>query len=1122
MKCPGCQTENPDTQKFCGECGRRLEKECPNCGVANPPHYKFCGECGHSLRLPSEASPKALSLDEKLDKIQRYLPKGLTEKILAQRDRIEGEHKQVTIMFCDMKGFTPLTEKLGPEETFSLMDQVFEILIHKVHDYQGIVNELRGDGILALFGAPLALEDAPQRAIRSSLAIHREMAKFNEKFKVEEDVPSVLLRIGINTGPVVVGTVGNDLRVQFTVVGDTINMASRMEGLAEPGTTYVSEETFKLTEGFFRFEALGKKAIKGKKEPVNVYRVIAPSTRRTRFDVSAERGLAPFIGREKELALLMDAFERAKAGRGQAISITSEAGLGKSRLLYEFRKAVANEDITFLEGKCLSYSRGVAYHPVIDILKSNFNVQEDEDDSTIREKVRYGLNVLDADETKILPYLLELLSVKDSGIDKIMMSPEGKRDRIIGALKRIVLKGSEIRPLIMAFEDLHWIDRSSEEVLKYVLESIPGSRILLLFTHRPEFAHSWGAKSYHSQVTLNRLSNRESLTMVAQLLDTKNLDAGLEELILEKVEGVPFFIEEFVRSLTDLKIIERDERKCSLTKNVQEITVPSTIQDIIMARVDSLPEGAKELLQIGSVIEREFSYPLIRQVTTLQEKELLSHLSILKGSELLYERGIHPQSTYVFKHALTQKVIYDSILMKKKKQLHWEIGNAIEELYKGNIDEYYEVLTEHYINSENYKKGAEYSKLAAKKAEDKGSLTDAIEYAKKRISSLERQTGTDDLQMQIIDARTTLGLYYSQINYFVEAKKTIDPINDLPLGHTPKRRLSQLYTIIGTYNFMVEEDFSKAFEQLENSLNICKEIDDCVSLLFASFWFGSALCLACRFEEALDKLEKAIDISMAANNLWGTSIIKSIQSVFVYHFQGMTNLAYQTSYDAIRLAEKSGDIASKSWAYVSHGICCYGKGLLQEATEHLLKGADFCERNSLFHCNALAQNCLGEIFFEVEEYQKSKSRFQKAIWLLRKNRSSSSWMHLNGIALALAKIMVDEKDIDLDSVYVYALENKLKSYEGLIRRYIGEILLNLDELHTFEAEEWIKRAIDADKGNGMKWFFARDHIVYAKLFRRIGDASKAKENLNDAIEIFKECNADGWVKIANKELASVS
>ena len=438
MQCPKCQFDNAGGMNFCGKCGTKLERFCPQCNFGNPPEYEFCGKCGYNLCLPSESAIKDLSFEEKLNKIQRYLPEGLTEKILSQKDRIEGEHKQVTVMFCDLERFTQLSENIGPENTYTIMDQVYEILIHKVHEYEGTVNEMTGDGIMALFGAPIALEDAPQRAIRSAMAIHREIAKFSDGIKKEkEGIPALKMRIGIHSGPVVVGTLGNNLRVEFKAVGDTVNLASRVEGLAEPGTTYVTEETFKTSEGLFRFEALGKKRVKGKEEPITVYRVIAPSTRRTRFDVSAERGLAPFVGRERELELLLDGFERSKEGRGQAFSIVSEAGIGKSRLLYEFRKAVANEDVTFLEGRCLSYSKGVAYHPIIDILKANFDIMEVDGDHEVKEKVKTGLKIIGADEGSTLPYLLELLSVKESGIDKIPMSPEAKKDRIILNLRFI-------------------------------------------------------------------------------------------------------------------------------------------------------------------------------------------------------------------------------------------------------------------------------------------------------------------------------------------------------------------------------------------------------------------------------------------------------------------------------------------------------------------------------------------------------------------------------------------------------------------------------------------------------------------------------------------------------------
>jgi class 3 adenylate cyclase/tetratricopeptide (TPR) repeat protein len=1121
MKCPKCQFENPETRKFCRECGTKLILVCTQCRFENLPGDKFCGECGYNLTPPLEPGPKELSFDEKLAKIQRYLPKDLTQKILAQRDKIEGERKLVTVMFCDMEGFTSLTERLGPEQMYSIMDEVYEILIHKVHDYEGTVNELTGDGIMALFGAPIALEDAPQRAIRSALAIHREINKFSDQLKSEKKMPSIKMRIGIHTGPVIVGTLGNDLRVEFKAVGDTVNLASRMEGLAESGTTYVTEDTFKLTEGFFRFEALGERKIKGKEELVKVYQVIAPSTRRTKFDVSAERGLTPLVGRERELELLLDGFQRAKLGKGQAFSIISEAGVGKSRLLYEFRKAVANEDVNFLEGKCLSYSRGAAYHPVIDILKSTFDIQEADGDSEIKEKVKRSLEIMKVDEPSTLPYLLELLSVKDSGIDQISMSPEARKDRINEAIKRIVLKGSEVRPLIIAFEDLHWIDKSSEDVVRSHLESIPGSKVLLIFTYRPEFVHTWGAKSYHNQLTLHRLSNRESLEMVTHILGSKEIEKPLEELILEKTEGVPFFIEEFIKSLGDLKIMERKENTYQLSKDIHQLTIPSTIQDVIMARVDSLPERAKEVLQTGSAIEREFSYPLINRVTGLQEKELLSYLSILKDSELLYERGVYPQSNYIFKHALTREVVYESILAKRKIKLHEEIGNAIEQLYKDNLSEHFEVLAEHYFLSENYLKSAEYSRFASRKAERSASLNDAIAFAKKRIASIEQLPQTEDVEKQIIDARTVLGLYMAQMLYHIEAKEAIDPIIDLAIKHNYKRRLCQIYSILGLYYWSIEENYPEAFKAFEEALKISGEVKDILTSVLASVWFGNALGFNCEFEKSSNYTQRALDINMAAGNIWGISTIKGILALFCYYYPGKIKLMAQISSEAVDGSEESGDIYSKAHAYNSYGIFCYANGYLEMAEGHLLKAAEFCEKINYHVWNFCARFNLGEVYFELRDFQKSKEHYEKGSIVLDKIRCLPSWSNLGKVGLVRSKVMNKEKDVDLESLYAHSRNNKVKVIEGYMSRYIGEILLNIDDQHLSESKHWIQKAIEADQGNGMMFHLGKDYALYAELFKRKGDRIKVQENLGKAIEIFKECGADGWVEKAEKELASL-
>jgi class 3 adenylate cyclase/tetratricopeptide (TPR) repeat protein len=1099
-----------------------MEFQCPKCGAITPTTGKFCKACGHNLTLPSESSSKELSFDEKIAKIQKFLPKGLTEKILNQKEKIEGERKLVTVMFCDMEGFTTLVERLGPEEAYSIMDQIYEILIHKVHDYEGTVNEMTGDGIMALFGAPIALEDAPQRAIRSAYSIHREMAKFNDKINQEREIiPPVKMRIGIHSGPVVVGTLGNDLRLEFKAVGDTVNLASRMEGLAEPGTTCVTGETYKITEGFFRFEALGEKEIKGKKEPVKVYRVIAPSSRRTRFDVSAERGLTPFVGRDRELELLLDGFEHSKRGQGQAFSILSEAGVGKSRLLYEFRKAVSNEDVTFLEGKCLSYSRSVAYHPIVDILKSNFDIREGDVDREIKEKAEKGLKILGADEVSTLPYLLELLSVKDSGIDNTPISPEAKKDRIIEALKRIVVKGSEIRPLIMAIEDLHWVDKSSEEVLKYLLESIPGIRVFLVLTYRPEFGLTWGTKSYHNQLTLNRLSSRESLAMVSHILASEKIDTGVEDLILQKTEGIPFFVEELVRSLKNLGIIERKDNKYHLARNIQDLTIPSTIHDVIMARVDLLPEGAKEVLQCGSVIEREFGYELIKRVTGLPEQELLSQLYFLKASEHLYERGAYPESTYIFQHALTREVVYDSILTRKKKKLHSEIGNAIEELYEENISEHYGLLAEHFIESENYEKGAEYTKLAGKKAQKAGSFRDALEHAKRRVLCLEKLPKTETTQRKIIDARTVLAGCNMNLSRHVEAKEAVEPIVDLALEMNYQKRVTGIYTVFGTYHLWVDENYSKGFQYLNQVLEISEARADFFSLWYANLYLGLALSWNCQFKKGLSHIKVALRLGEAANNILGIVNAKSNISAYIYTSEGKIDLAYQASKESLSIAEQSDDIYVKGLAYASHGSSCYYKGSFDEAETSLLKGLSLCEKMNQLGWWSWASGTLGNLYEVMGEYEKALQYYKIGVSILEDAMLCPSWRNTLRLDEVAAKVLNGDRNISLDDPFEYFRNINLKYLEGWKARRMAEIVLDINDKHISNSEKLIREAIQADNRNCTMWQLAKDYAFYAELLKRKGDQSNAIENLSKAIEIFKECGADGWVKKYEEEMASL-
>jgi class 3 adenylate cyclase/tetratricopeptide (TPR) repeat protein len=1113
MQCPKCQFENSDDAQFCIECGNPIEFHCPQCQAITPITGKFCKACGHNLEVPPEPLPKELSFDEKLSKIQKYLPKGLTEKILAQRDRIEGERKQVTVMFCDIVGFTSLSERIGPEEAYAIMDKVYEIMIHKVHDYEGTVNEMTGDGIMALFGAPIALEDANQRAIRSALAIHREITKFSNKQRQgRENIPPIKMRIGIHTGLVVVGTLGNDLRVEFKAVGDTVNLASRMEELAESGTTYVTEDTFKLAEGFFRFESLGEKDIKGKEKPIRVYRLIAPSTKRTRFDVSAERGLVPFIGRERELELLLDGFERAKSGRGQAFSIMGEAGLGKSRLVYEFRKAVANEDVTFLEGKCLSYSRGVAYHPVIDILKSNFDIREEDRDSEIRGKVLQGLKVLDADESTTLPYLLELLSIPDSGIDKISMNPEARKDRIIEAVRRIALKGSEIRPLIMVFEDLHWIDNSSEESLKDLLKNISGAKVFLIFTYRPDFVHSWSSRSYHSQVTLNRLSNRESLAMVAHLLGTENIDKELEELILEKTEGIPFFIEEFIRSLSDQKVINKQNNEYLLLKDIENVIVPSTIQDVIMARVDSLKEGAKNVLQTGAVIGREFGLELIQEATGLSERELLSQISILKDSELLYERGIYPQTNYIFKHALTQEVIYNSLLLKRRKEIHEAIGKSIQSIHSSRLEEYYEVLAFHYSKSDCFEKAYEYLKLSGSKSTKNYSNWEAYRFYEQAIGVLNQLPATEENKRKKIE----IILLISRPMMFLGHPE--DSLNILQTGAQlckevgNERDLAKLYSLIGIY-YMHKGETSKALKYSENAYKVPQELQDVELMAPIARGFSASCLQAGKFIKVIDiapKVINSLEESKKESKFFGAPF-NTYSLLCTY--QGLS-LAMLGNFEKASVYFKKGlnvllsirHLSTLGVAEAMHGLSFVVKGDGNNAIKHLERSIQYFEEGRTVFMFSVIWTGLGSGYYYLGDLETAKKHIEKGLDLTI-GGASEWWKSFH--YLYLSKTYFDLDDLKSAQTYIeealkISQKNGEKHLEGASLVWLGRIFGETESTKNEKAKQYMQKGIKILRELKIRPWYSEGYLYLGELNAKLGNREDALNNLRKAESIYQE------------------
>ncbi len=1112
-QCPDCRAAVLPGAKYCGRCGRKLETICPSCASGNPSHFRFCGECGRSLTPPTETIVPGLPPPGPLARMEPYFPAGLTPKILAHNSKIEGERRRITAMFCDLQGFTSLCEKIGPEEAYSLMDRIYELLIHCVDKYEGTVNKMTGDGIMALFGAPVAREDAPRKAILASLDIHREMAEFSRRLRRADAGASELkMRIGIHSGPVVMGTVGNEIRVEFTAYGDTINLASRMEGLAAPGTTYVTEEIFNHTRGFFRFKPMGEVTVKGRRQPVKTYRVVARSGHRTRLDVLSERGLSPFVGRERESELLLDCLDRARSGQGQAVSIVSEAGLGKSRLLLEFKRTACNGNVDFLEGRCFSYCRGTPYHLVTEVLRSAFGIRSSDSKRAVDEKITKGLSLLRLDTGAARPLLLDLLSTRRAPFNALAMSREAQKETILSTLHHLVALSSRNTPLVIAMEDLHWIDKGSEDVLAYLVENIPALPVLLVFTCRPQWSPPWGKKTYHHRIGLNRLSDGEVRFLANSLFEGCGLDEDIHELILKKAEGVPFFVEEFVKMLLDLGIVRKEHGCFRLVAESNQRTIPSTLQEMIMARVDTLSEEARTVLQVGAAIEREFSYPLLLRLTNMEEDTLRTNLNLLKEGEFVYERGVFPRSTFVFKHRLMQEVVYDSLLTDRKRKLHGEIGSALEELYGNLVEEQSELLARHYMAAGNYTKAADYSELAAKKAEKTASLRDVIYHKKNLVECREKLQPCGENLRGVIDARTSLGLFQYLMGNIAEARESVEPVFRRAVKLRLKPRLSQIHTIMGAYACMVEENFASSLHHLRRALSLSEETRDIVSLLFANYLLGLSLSWTCDFDRASHYLQKGLDIVTAMRIPWSISVLKTSLSMYAHCNRGDVAKGFSISEEALSLAQESGDVYSKALGFCGHGISLYCRGDLEEARDHLRKGVEFNERINLVSFAAVSNQWLGHACHSLGRYDEAARHYSGAIYHRERSGLFPSSIEILSLFLARSQVAAGMDHADVAPLAARAGSGKIPLYWGQMHRTMAEILIALGEGDSPEAEGRAARALKSHEADGMQWEAAMDLVCLGKTARCRGNREEERGYLRKACALFNACGAPKWAQ----------
>jgi predicted ATPase/class 3 adenylate cyclase len=865
-----------------------------------------------------------------------YTPQHLADKILTFRSALAGERKQVTVLFCDLANSTALAERIGPEAMHALLNRFFELALDGVHRYEGTINQFLGDGFMALFGAPIAHEDHARRAVLAAVTLQRSLQAHHAELGEPHGV-ACQFRLGLNTGLVVVGSIGDNLRMDYTAIGDTTNLAARVQQTATPGAIQLTEQTYRLVAGYFDCENLGLVQVKGKADQVRVYRVTGERDARSRIDVAREHGFTRFVGRERELELLRESYERARAGRGQAISIMGEAGVGKSRLLYEFRQALSYEDLTFLEGRCSPYGATVAYLPIIELLKQILRIDTNDSSVDTTHKVEHGLQRLGVDLETTAPYVLHLLAVDPGGGLPADLPPDVFKRRTFEALQMIMLTGAAQRPLVIAIEDLHWADPTTAEFATFLLGQVAASPILFACTYRPEFVSTWPRKSYHSAITLTRLSPRDGRQLLAALLGTTRIQDELVELVVEKSEGVPFFLEELVRSLRETGAMALHEGQWTLTPAATALQVPATVHDVLMARIDRLPEGAKRVLQIGAVIGREFSWELINAVAALPEQELRTQLAALTDAELLYERGLPPEATYVFKHALTQDVAYDSLLTPRKQALHGAIGGAIEVLCPERLEEQCELLAHHFARSVQADKAVHYLLLAGKKAEE-------------------------------------MLFVHAQAIAFLE--DALGCFARLPDREAWKRKeVETLFELEMAYDNLAKRDDQRRI--LERLVHTAQALDDPVILSDAYIRYGAFLSLAGAAQEALTYAERALSLKQLVGDK--REEVKALGALgFIFWQLGRYEEALQTHRAILQVHRDLGDQGAQGLELTNLGellrqLRRYQEALhcLEEAVQLLSAILDPFELSPCY-------NSLGNVYRDLGEYETALQYHHKS------------------------------------------------------------------------------------------------------------------------------------------------
>ena len=1110
MRCPRCQHENPAGMKFCGQCAAPLASTCPSCDAANPPESKFCGQCAAPL-LPAPATKTAAP--------DSYTPKHLAEKIRTSRAALEGERKQVTVLFADLKGSMELLADRDPEEARKLLDPVLTLMMDAVHRYEGTVNQVMGDGIMALFGAPIAHEDHAVRACYAALRMQESLKRYADEVRHSQGV-TIRIRVGLNSGEVVVRSVGSDLHMDYTAVGQTTHLAGRMEQLADPGASLLTAETLRRAEGYVEVKPLGPVPVKGLAGAVDVYELLRAGPVRSRLHAAAARGLSPFVGRDTELAQLRQALELAGGGHGQLVAVVGEPGVGKSRLYWEFTHSPRSTDWLILEANSVSYGQATAYLPIIDLLKRYFQIEAGDDGRRIREKVTGKLLALDSQLEPWLPAVLALLDVPfdDPGWERL--DPPQRRHRVLDGVKRLFLRESQVQPLLILVEDLHWIDSETQALLDGLIESLPSARLLLLVSYRPEYQHGWAGKTYYRQLHIDPLPSESAADLLASLLGLHPSLEPLKRLLTERAEGNPLFLEESVTALVETGVLIGARGAHRLAKDVTGILVPATVQALLAARIDRLGPEDKRLLQAAAVIGKDVPLALLQAVADLPNDSLTHGLARLQAAEFLYEIRLFPDLEYTFKHALTHEVAYGALLQDRRRAFHVRIVEAMERLYPNRPAEQLERLAHHAFAGEDWARAATYLREAGARASSRSLYRDAVVRFGQALAALANLPDSAQTRQEQIDlhlatwtALWPLGQFDQVLTHLNEAERLARSIGD-------ETRLGWVFTHL-SYCSLIAGTGGDARPHAERAVQFAERLDDAGLKLAATCCLADSLMFA-GDHQRLDALVSQV-LHASAGDLWKEHFgITAYYPAAMLRGRWASSLALRGEFaaafgqgaEALRLAEAVDHpftLAVVCWAL---SIAYEIRGQFEDAISLAQRGLMVCrERHVPFLVPFLQGRLAGSIALsgDIAGGQRLLGEAQEAAQSMHSGAAERS-LFFTAVQMALLAGEVDRALPMAAAALNHSRETGLRDVEAVTLQLLADITAAGPDAAS--AEYCYDAAIALAGEQGLRPTVAHCHLGLGKLYRGTGQREQAREHLTTAITMYREMDMPFWLEKA--------